>query len=112
MILESEVEQLLVRRLNEFGFKVLKLTTPGFTGVPDRMILRPKYSPGPPMFVELKRPTKKLRLKQAQVNDDWLQRGCRVLKPCTTPMEVEQLCADLIKEIMPDYAFAPEQRIA
>jgi len=106
MVLESEVERHLIRRLTEYGFKVLKLTTPGNTGVMDRLILRPKYSPGPPMFLELKRPGKKLRALQFAVGEDWKARGCLVLKPCTSLGEVDQCCTDLIAQIMPDYALA------
>jgi hypothetical protein len=105
MILESEVERHLKQRLDAYGFKVLKLTTPGTQGVPDRMILRPRYSPGPPMFVELKRPGKKLRELQKRVGEDWLCRGCMVLVPCTSIGEVDQLCTMLIDMVMPDYAF-------
>ena len=106
MLLESEIERHLVRRLTEFGFKVLKLYTPGTTGVMDRLILRPRYSPGPPMFLELKRPGKKLRLKQWAIGEDWKQRGCLVLKPCSGLDDVDQCCTDLINQVMPDYAFA------
>jgi hypothetical protein len=107
MILEADIERKL-HRLADYGFKVLKLYTPGTIGVMDRMILRPRYSPGPPMFVELKRPGKKLRPLQRATAKDWKHRGCIVLKPCSTPGEVDQLCTDLITMIMPDYAFAKE----
>ena len=106
MLLESDIERHLVRRLTEYGFKVLKLHTPGTTGVMDRMILRPRYSPGPPMFVELKRGGKNLRQLQAKIGEDWKVRGCMVLKPCKTMGECDQLCTYLIDLIMPDYAFA------
>ena len=106
MLLESEIERNLVRRLNEYGFKVFKLHTPGHTGVMDRMILRPRYSPGPPMFVEIKRGGKNLRAKQAAIGEDWKMRGCVVLNPVKTPGECDQLCTYLIDLIMPDYAFA------
>lgn len=111
MILESVVETTLKTRLNDYGFLVYKLYTPGHTGVMDRMILRPRYSPGPPMFVEVKRPGKKLRPLQRAVGEDWARRGCRVLKPCTTLGEVEQLCHDLIQEVMPDYMLARDEQL-
>jgi hypothetical protein len=111
MILESVVETTLKTRLNDYGFLVYKLYTPGHTGVMDRMIIRPRYSPGPPMFVEVKRPGKKLRPLQQAVGEDWMRRGCRVLKPCTTLGEVEQLCHDLIQEVMPDYMLARDEEL-
>jgi hypothetical protein len=103
MINESDVERTLKDRLEEYGFEVLKLYTPGRIGVPDRLILMPRYSPGPPRFVELKRPGKRLRVLQKVLAEDWRKRGCSVLKPCTTLGEVDQLCTDLINEIMADY---------
>lgn len=106
LINESDIEKRLVERLSDYGFKVLKLYTPGNTGTMDRMILRPRYSPGPPRFVELKRPGKKLRKLQAAIAIDWTARGCEVLKPCSTIADVEILCSYLIEEVMPDYAFA------
>jgi hypothetical protein len=106
VVLESQIERHLKSRLEEYGFKVFKLQTPGHTGVMDRMILWPRYCPGPPMFVELKRPTKTLRAKQEALMHDWRIRGCTVLDPCTTMGEVDQLCTDLIAKVMPSYAFA------
>jgi len=92
---ESDIERALKDRLEEHGFKVFKLYTPGNTGVMDRMILRPKYSPGPPMFVELKN-NKKLRPLQVARGMDWRDRGCVVLEPITTMTELEQRCILLI----------------
>lgn len=108
MILESEVEQTLKRKLTDYGFLVLKLYTPGHIGVMDRMILRPRYSPGPPMFVEVKRPGKRVRKLQRAVGEDWKRRGAEVLSPVSSLHEVEQLCHDLIGLVAADYAFAQE----
>ena len=108
VINESEIERELCAQLTAYGFKVLKLYTPGNTGTMDRMILRPRYSPGPPMFIELKRPRKKLRPLQAAIAVDWTVRGCIVLKPCTDMGEVNERCMQLIQMILPDYAFAKE----
>lgn len=103
VISESDIERTLRERLSEYGFKVLKLYTPGNTGTMDRMILRPKYSPGPPRFVELKRFGKKLRPLQVAIGQEWAERGCDVLKPICSPHDCEQTCATLIAEVMPDY---------
>lgn len=90
-MLEAAVEGRLKRYLEKVGFKVLKLTTPGTMGVPDRMILRPKWSPGPPWFVELKRPGKAERPLQDAVRDDWRKRGVLVLDMCDSYEKVDAL---------------------
>lgn len=105
MYLETDIEKRLKQRLEDYGFRVLKLTTPGNVGVMDRIILRPKYSPGPPMFVELKRDKKRLRPLQQLVAQDWTDRGCHVLPPCIGMEAVEKLADRLIQEVAADYAF-------
>jgi hypothetical protein len=99
---ESDIERKLKQLLEDEGFKVLKLYTPGHTGVMDRMILRPKYSPGAPMFVELKKDGKKLRPLQIAIGSDWIQRGCKVLRPITTMHECIQQCEELIRLVAID----------
>jgi hypothetical protein len=105
MYLETDIEKRLKHRLEDYGFKVLKLTTPGRIGVMDRIILRPKYSPGPPMFVELKQAKKRLRPLQEAIADDWAARGCIILPPCIGMEAVEKLADRLIREVAADYAF-------
>jgi len=106
MILETDIEQGLRERLEEFGFKVLKLYTPGHTGAMDRMILRPRYSPGPPMFVELKRRGKKLRPLQAAIGEDWKKRGCEVLEPILGIADMTERVSELIDMVILDYRHA------
>jgi hypothetical protein len=106
MILEAEIEQKLRERLEEYGFKVLKLYTPGHTGTMDRMILRPRYSPGPPMFVELKRKGKKLRPLQAAIGEDWKQRGCLVLAPVLSIADMLERSNEIIEMVIADYRYA------
>lgn len=93
---EDKVERALVDGLEPYGFKVYKLTTPGRSGVMDRMILWPKWSPAPPSFVELKRPGKEPRALQAAVADDWLCRGADVREYCDTHKKVYELCDTLL----------------
>ena len=51
--LEKEVEKYLVRRVEALGGRCLKWTSPGTTGLPDRIVLLPG---GRVVFVEMKRP--------------------------------------------------------
>lgn len=97
-MLESVVESHLKRSLEKHGFKVLKLTCPGTSGVMDRIILRPKYQPGPPIFVECKRPGKDLRPLQAAVGNDWRARGADVRTRVTTIEEVNTFVLRLLAE--------------
>lgn len=96
---ESVVEDRL-KKLQDYGFKVLKLRTPGYNGVPDRMILWPKTHPGAPMFVELKAPKKDLRPLQDGVANDWTMRGVIVLPMCDTVEKVDALIIRLTDAIM------------
>lgn len=76
---ESPVENRLRNKLQSFGCIVVKLTCPGHSHVMDRMVIRPKWSPGPPWVVEVKRPGKDLRRAQELTGEDWIKRGMRVL---------------------------------
>lgn len=51
--LEKDIEQTLVRMVKRHGGLCLKWVCPGWSGVPDRIVLLPG---GQIMFVELKRP--------------------------------------------------------
>lgn len=95
---ESVVEDRL-KVLERHGFKVLKLRTPGYSGVMDRMILWPTYAPRPPSFVELKRPGKEPRPLQVAVANDWKRRGCDVREYCDTIDKVDALVARLLVEL-------------
>ena len=58
---EKEVEQNLVKAVRLAGGFCIKFTSPGFDGVPDRLVLLPK---GRMAFIELKAPGKKPRALQ------------------------------------------------
>lgn len=94
-MLEAPVEKRL-GKLEQHGFKVIKLVTPGTQGSMDRLILRPTWSPGPPHFVECKRPGKAERRLQAVVRDDWRARGALVEDCVNTYEEVDALIAKLL----------------
>ena len=92
---EALIEKRLVDGLTAWGFKVLKLTTPGTNGTPDRLILRPTWSPGPPWVIELKAPKKHERRLQELVRDEWRARGVLVLDMVNTYEQVDVLVGKL-----------------
>lgn len=101
-VLEAKIEERLRKGLIAYGFLVLKLTTPGTNGTPDRLILRPKWSPGPPWVIELKRPGKHERRLQEIVRDDWRARGVRVLDMVNNYEDVDALVLRLVLECLGD----------
>lgn len=60
---ENVVERALVVKVKARGGMALKFVSPGFDGVPDRIVLFPS---GTILFVELKAPGKKLRPLQVK----------------------------------------------
>lgn len=53
---ETRIENRLIKEVKKIGGKALKFTSPGITGVPDRIVLLPH---GKIIFVELKAPEEK-----------------------------------------------------
>lgn len=96
-MLEAQVERAL-KVLEGYGFEALKLKTPGYNGTKDRLLLWPKWSPAPPVFVEIKQPGKFERALQEAVRDDWRARGCDVRDMCDTLEKVHALCGTLVIE--------------
>lgn len=92
---ENPVEMRL-KWLEGFGFKVLKLVTPGHISTHDRLILAPTWSPAPPCFVEVKAPGKSLRAAQAYTGDNWRNRGCDVRPFVDTEDKAIELCDNLL----------------
>lgn len=72
---ESDVERKFVRKLKEAGCLPLKFVSPGYTGVPDRIILIPG---GSVAFAELKAPGEKERPRQRYVQGIMRKLGCVV----------------------------------
>jgi hypothetical protein len=95
---EAPVEQRLKAKLEAHGFKVLKLVTPGTAGTMDRLILRPRWSPGPPWVIEAKRPRKSEERLQEIVRDDWRSRGVLVLDMVDTYEKVDALADRLVAQ--------------
>lgn len=72
---EYAVEKHLVQKTQERGGMCIKFTSPGMTGVPDRIVILPGGKIG---FAELKAPGKKPRRLQKAVIRDLYRRRCRV----------------------------------
>jgi hypothetical protein len=60
-MLEKEIELQLVRAVKKMGGRAVKFMSPGFDGMPDRLVLLPGGRCG---FVEVKAPGKKPRALQ------------------------------------------------
>ncbi len=60
-MLEQEIELQLVRAVKKKGGRAVKFMSPGFDGMPDRLVLLPGSKCG---FVEVKAPGKKPRALQ------------------------------------------------
>jgi len=74
---EVSVEQRLKKKVNEHGGLALKLVSPGFAGVPDRLVL---FNGSKVAFVELKAPAKKLRALQQKRRKQLEGLGFKVYK--------------------------------
>ena len=90
-ILEHEIENTLVRKLAEDGHLCLKWISPGFAGVPDRIVLT---KDGRILFVECKAPMQKLRRSQPKVVALMRAMGHRA-EVIDTFAQVEQLIREL-----------------
>ncbi len=74
-MLEKQIEQRFRRRVIESGGLSMKFVSPGFAGVPDRIVLAPG---GRVCFVELKRPGGKVRPLQARAFERMRAYGVKV----------------------------------
>lgn len=95
---EAPVEQRLRKGLEAKGFKVLKFVTPGTQFTPDRLILRPVWSPGPPWMIEIKRPGKQETRGQELTRQEWRDRGALVLDMVDTYEKVDALVQTLVRQ--------------
>ena len=97
-MLESYYEDKLRKRVKALGHgaRCLKFESPGFTGVPDRMILLPG---GNLIFVEMKQPGKKERKRQEYVHGVLRGLGFEVI-PTVDSMERIELVVDRCKEVL------------
>lgn len=85
-MLESTVEKRLCKKVkNELQGWALKFISPGFSGVPDRIVLLPG---GRIYFVELKAPGKEMRRIQKRIAEKIESLGFKVLT-IDTPEKVD-----------------------
>ena len=73
---ESSVEKRIKEEVEKLGGRCLKWVSPGFTGVPDRIIILPG---GRVIFAEIKRPGEKPRPRQRRVAQILSDLGCEVV---------------------------------
>ena len=74
-MLEKQIEAKLKREVKRIGGLALKFVSPGYAGVPDRIVLLPK---GKLCFVELKAPGRKLRPLQLKRKKQLKRLGFKV----------------------------------
>ena len=87
-MLEKTVEQKLIAPIRALGGLCLKWEAPGFTGVPDRLILLPG---GCTVAVETKAPKKRERPRQEYVQSQLRALGYTVFSAVDTPEKVEKV---------------------
>ena len=86
---EKDIERKLKKRVEAMGCLCLKFESPGFTGVPDRIILMPG---GEVFFVELKAPGKKERPRQRYVQDQLRKLGFIVISSVDGEEGIGRVC--------------------
>ena len=99
MMIESEIEHKFKERIESLkcGIMCLKMVCPGFSGVPDRMILLPG---GHVIFVELKQPGKKERKRQEYVQGLLRKLGFEVFSSVSTMEQIEEIrkrCEEVLR---------------
>lgn len=94
-MLEGQIERRLKDRCKQEGMMCMKFVSPGYTGVPDRIIL---IHGGHVVFVELKAPKKVERTRQRIVQDRIRKMGLEVFSGVDSYDRVEEVirrCKDL-----------------
>lgn len=95
-MLEKTIERKLRDQIRAIGGLCLKWESPGFTGVPDRLILLPG---GKVLMVETKAPGKKERARQLFVQEQLRTLGFTVFSTVDSPEKVSAivlLCKKII----------------
>lgn len=87
-MLERDIERHLKTEIEALGGKCLKFESPGFTGVPDRIILMPG---GILVFAETKAPGRKERPRQRLVQEQLRKLGFKVFSSVDSSARVEDV---------------------
>ncbi len=87
-MLEKTLERKLKKRVEALGCLCLKFESPGYSGVPDRIILLPE---GEVWFVEMKAPGKKERHRQEYVQKQFRNRGIRVFSSVDSEEKIQEI---------------------
>jgi len=74
-MLEKEIEMQLMKAVKKMGGRAVKFMSPGFDGMPDRLVLLPGGKCG---FVEVKAPGKKMRALQVVRHEMLKELGFKV----------------------------------
>ena len=72
---EKTIEQKLVKKAKDRGGRALKFVSPGYDGMPDRIVILPDGHVG---FVEVKAPGKEPRPLQIARHSLLMRLGCKV----------------------------------
>ena len=94
---ESDIEKRLRLGVKKLGGLCLKWVSPGFTGVPDRIILLPG---GRVVFAELKAPGKQERPRQRIVQEALRYLGFIVYSGVDSKEKVDRILASLLTRQM------------
>lgn len=89
---EKYYEQLLRREVESLGALCLKLECPGYTGMPDRMILLPG---GQVVFAETKRPGKTERPRQLYAQAALRKLGFKVFSSVDSSEKIQAIVQEL-----------------
>lgn len=102
MGLEHVIEKDAVAYLAARGGKMIKLVSPGYTGVPDRACSHPRTRP---WLMELKHPTKTARRRQEIVAQELADAGWRVYLDVDTIKKAREIIDDEIAGATPRHEY-------
>lgn len=92
---EAEIEARLRCAVQRAGGLCLKFTSPGYSGVPDRLILMPG---GRAYFAELKAPGKHERARQEYVQRLLRRRGFTVFSSVDSAEKIAEILQEITEE--------------